>query len=57
MKYLKTIRSVRIIYNREKKRGKDFIIKRYLNFDWTSDHNIKKLTFGFVFMLNRDFIS
>ena len=52
MRNLKTTRSVKITYDRDKG-GKNLTIKRYSDSDWAGDQVIRKLIFNFVFMLNR----
>lgn len=57
MRYLKVIKSIEIIYGREKEGEKNLAIKKYSDFDWIGNHTTRKSTFGFVFMLNRDSVS
>lgn len=57
MRYLKATKSVEITYNGKEKGGGDLVIKRYFNIDWADNHAIRKLTSGFVFILNRNFVS
>ena len=52
MRYLKATRSVGITYGGEEGGGGDLIIKGYSDSDWAGDHATRKLTSGFVFMLN-----
>lgn len=52
IKYLKTIRLVKITYGKKKKGGKNLIIKRYSDSYKISNHTTRKSTSGFVFMLN-----
>lgn len=51
MKYLKAIRILSIMYDREEKG--DLIIKNYFDLDWISDYTMKKSISRFIFILNR----
>lgn len=57
MKYLKATRLVKITYNKEEQGKRDLTIKKYSDSDWAGNHAKKKLTSGFVFMLNKGFVS
>lgn len=57
MRYLKITKSVKITYGREERKGRDFIIKKYSDSDWSDDYATRKSTSGFLFELNRGLIS
>lgn len=50
IQYLKATKTMGITYGGED--GGDLVIKVHSDSDWAGDHAIRKLTSGFVFMLN-----
>lgn len=46
---------VGIIYNGNE--GEDLIIRGYFDSNWTRDNTIRKLTSGFIFILNKGLVS
>lgn len=56
MRYLKATKIVRTTYKNSEGSG-NLIIKGYSDFSWAGDLATRKLTFGFIFMLNDGFVS
>lgn len=56
MHYLKATKTVVIIYGNGEGSG-NLIIKGYSNSNWVGDYACRKLTSGFIFILNRDSVS
>lgn len=50
MQYFKATKIINITYGREDKG--DLIIKKYSDSHWARDYTTKKVTLGFVFILN-----
>lgn len=55
MQYFQAIKTLGIIYNKDKK--DNLIIKNYFNFDQNSNYTKKKLRSRFIIILNKEPIS
>lgn len=55
IRYLKATKTIRIIYDSNKKRN--LTIKNYFNSNRVRDYAIKKSTSGFIFILNGGLVS